>query len=442
MTISWINGRPLDGGLEDWLPHHLLEFWDGQMLRPYKVDYQSDGLGVRPARRRIFEVLELRKIRLPRSEHDRLWTGLKLDAVATFNATAEATAPGLLMLSRRIIRTLANSILLDRPALITLTCHVRPDRVAPLGVLFSSSSGRWQTRQSRDRFSREAKVQGLKSRAAFKLLEVGQPIYLWRRTRINAKFKIFKKGQTVVDLVAIDRTSPGGRVIGIDIIPAQPPRGVSTIQGNFLSPAVQESVRHFLLDPDRGRARRPVVFSGAELAEETTEDELDEMGRGHVELERRADVQTEDEGGRGAGDVPSSSGRRQGRREKDEAAGRTVDVVLSDMSEPWPQTSGFWKRSLSDPYFRMMNTSGMSFRDHAGSMDLCNAALLFSLDTLRVGGHLVCKFYQGAEDRLLESRLRKVFQSVHREKPESSRSVGFPPPIFSGRAWLVAVCIR
>ena len=62
---------------------------------------------------------------------------------------------------------------------------------------------------------------------------------------------------------------------------------------------------------------------------------------------------------------------RRGRMDnlkKDVSEGRLVDVVLSDMSEPWAQTDGFWKRSLSDPYYRMMNTSGMSFRDHAGSM--------------------------------------------------------------------------
>ena len=35
-----------------------------------------------------------------------------------------------------------------------------------------SSSKRWQNRQLRDRFTREAAVQGLKSRAAFKLLQV------------------------------------------------------------------------------------------------------------------------------------------------------------------------------------------------------------------------------------------------------------------------------
>ena len=36
----------------------------------------------------------------------------------------------------------------------------------------STSSKRWQTRQRKDRFALNAKVQGLKSRAAFKLLEV------------------------------------------------------------------------------------------------------------------------------------------------------------------------------------------------------------------------------------------------------------------------------
>lgn len=35
-----------------------------------------------------------------------------------------------------------------------------------------SSSKRWQARQLKDRFTREAAVQGLKSRAAFKLLQV------------------------------------------------------------------------------------------------------------------------------------------------------------------------------------------------------------------------------------------------------------------------------
>lgn len=39
----------------------------------------------------------------------------------------------------------------------------------------------------------------------------------------------------------------------------------------------------------------------------------------------------------------------------------------------------------------------------------------------------MCKFYQGAEDKQLEAQLKKMFGAVHREKPESSRSVGSHP---------------
>lgn len=71
----------------------------------------------------------------------------------------------------------------------------------------------------------------------------------------------------------------------------------------------------------------------------------------------------------------------------------------------------------------------------------------FSFDTLKVGGHFVAKFYQGAEDRAFEARLKKLFAVVHREKPESSRSVSVAPSCFLSSArdgglnvwWLVCV---
>lgn len=42
----------------------------------------------------------------------------------------------------------------------------------------------------------------------------------------------------------------------------------------------------------------------------------------------------------------------------------------------------------------------------------------------------MCKFYQGAEDKDLETKLRKMFKKVFREKPESSRSVSCIPILF------------
>lgn len=132
------------------------------------------------------------------------------------------------------------------------------------------------------------------------------------------------------------------------------------------------------------------------------------------------------------------------------------------MSAPWDQSTGFGVNTLSNPYNRLMNTSGIGLRDHAGSMvchhrwprhltaprtanlvydrhprrdcsihlltgtlwpaqDLCNAALQFASDTLQSGGHFICKFYQGSEDKALEALLRRMFVKVHREKPDSSR---------------------
>lgn len=79
---------------------------------------------------------------------------------------------------------------------------------------------------------------------------------------MDSKYKLFKKNQMVIDLgyapgswsqVAQERTKPDGQVVGIDLIPAQPPKGVSTIQGNFLSPVVQNIVKGYLQEFARKR---------------------------------------------------------------------------------------------------------------------------------------------------------------------------------------------
>ncbi|RYC61702.1 hypothetical protein CHU98_g4501 [Xylaria longipes] len=267
---------------------------------------------------------------------------------------------------------------LDRHASVICNC-----------TRWSSSNSRWKQRQGKDFFAREAKVQGLKSRAAFKLLEM------------DAKYKLFKRNQTIVDLVAVERTKPNGRVVGIDLIPAQPPKGVSTIQGNFLSPIVQNMVKEYLVEFAQ---RKSTPDRDADVLED--EEGVIAEKPSYIDAERAESIDSDHETGSNDG--------------------KLVDVVLSDMSAPWLQTSGFSSNTLSNPYHRMMNTSGMAFRDHAGSMDLCLAALEFASDTLRVGGHFVCKFYQGSEDKDLELKLKKMFGKVHREKPESSRNRHYP----------------
>lgn len=85
------------------------------------------------------------------------------------------------MLSRRLFRRLTDSVLLEagpakRPWCIAAICTSCPPcrRSAAAQARHASSSTRWKTRQGNDFFAREARVQGLKSRAAFKLLEVAR----------------------------------------------------------------------------------------------------------------------------------------------------------------------------------------------------------------------------------------------------------------------------
>lgn len=213
-------------------------------------------------------------------------------------------------------------------------------------------------RQSQDQFAKAAKVSGLKSRAAFKLIQ------------INDRYRLFKPGMTVVDLgfapgswsqVAVDLTKPSGRVLGVDLIPSQPPKGVNTIQGDFLSLDVQREIKTFLRDPDRGRLRRPSILASPqpEDAQNAVSEHVirETTSLSYLDFEREEN--SEDE------------------QVHSEHEDKCVDLVLSDMCEPWPIIDGLFIKSKINPYVRLMNTSGNTFRDHAGSM-VCSMDLLAS----------------------------------------------------------------
>ncbi|KAF3919930.1 hypothetical protein AA313_de0202853 [Arthrobotrys entomopaga] len=289
------------------------------------------------------------------------------------------------------------------------------------------SSKLWLRRQMGDLESREAKVQMYKSRAAFKLIQMDQ------------EHKIFRPGMTVVDLgyapgswsqVAVAQTTPNGRVIGIDLLPAPPPKGASAIQGNFLNPTIQAELRRYLADPDRGRPK-PKQSIAAPVAEDSSQPllidhnnpapeneridtnpilELDNTtASGYIAQERRDSLHevTEEE--------------NEGEKSQEEKEANTVDVVLSDMCEPWPLIEGFHLNTMLIPWRRLMNTTGIRTRDHTVSMNLCNAALVFCIDVLKPGGSFVCKFYQGGADKNLLNNVERVFNNVKKVKPASSR---------------------
>lgn len=107
----------------------------------------------------------------------------------------------------------------------------------------TNSSARWLQRQLNDPYVRAAKIDGYRSRAAYKILE------------IDDKHHILKPGQRIVDLGA----APGGwcqvaaaktgstdqdpRIVGIDYLEVEPLPGVTLLLKDFLDDDAPEALR-------------------------------------------------------------------------------------------------------------------------------------------------------------------------------------------------------
>ncbi|GAB2178306.1 RlmE family RNA methyltransferase [Dongia sp. agr-C8] len=109
----------------------------------------------------------------------------------------------------------------------------------------TASSTRWLHRQLNDPYVAEAKKQGLRSRAAFKLLQ------------LDERFHFLKPGARVVDLgaapggwtqVAGEKVLKSGRgkVIGIDILEMDPVPGAEILHLDFMSDEAPEKLKALL----------------------------------------------------------------------------------------------------------------------------------------------------------------------------------------------------
>ncbi|MDX1626858.1 MAG: SAM-dependent methyltransferase [Wenzhouxiangellaceae bacterium] len=92
------------------------------------------------------------------------------------------------------------------------------------------SSSRWRARQESDPYVRQARSEGYRARAAYKLLE------------LDRKDRLLRPGAKVVDLgaapgswaqVAAERVGPQGRVVALDLLEIEPIEGVDVLQGDF-----------------------------------------------------------------------------------------------------------------------------------------------------------------------------------------------------------------
>lgn len=99
----------------------------------------------------------------------------------------------------------------------------------------SKTSKAWMREHVTDFFVKQAKKEGYRSRAAYKLIEMAE------------RDRLLKSGMTIVDLgatpggwsqVAMEKVGQNGRVIAVDLREMMPLSGVTFIQGDFTEEAV------------------------------------------------------------------------------------------------------------------------------------------------------------------------------------------------------------
>ena len=108
-------------------------------------------------------------------------------------------------------------------------------------------STRWLERQLNDPYVRQAKAEGYRSRAAYKLIE------------LDERFKFVRKAKAVVDLgiapggwaQVVRKTSPKAAIVGIDLLPVNPIDGVTIYEMDFMDDAAPDLLMQSLgQEPD------------------------------------------------------------------------------------------------------------------------------------------------------------------------------------------------
>jgi 23S rRNA (uridine2552-2'-O)-methyltransferase len=97
----------------------------------------------------------------------------------------------------------------------------------------TKSGSAWMHEHVTDPYVKKAQLDGYRSRAAYKLLE------------IDKRDRLLRPGMTVVDLgaapgswcqVAVQKMKKQGRVLAIDLLPVAPMPGVESLEGDFTEP--------------------------------------------------------------------------------------------------------------------------------------------------------------------------------------------------------------
>ncbi|KAG7663780.1 uncharacterized protein J8A68_002640 [[Candida] subhashii] len=324
----------------------------------------------------------------------------------------------------------------------------------------SKSSTLWVSRHINDHHAKSAKQQSYRSRAAYKLIELNQKFKLFNKSSTNIVDLGFAPGAwTQVAIEEMKKVKKPYNIIGVDLIMCGAPEGSWFIQGDILKKSTHEKIReHFRTtkaidpkdhtSPEAEPSMEPFSNSPKEdsiAAHQQQQSDpkeipiynppkkpkswpLTEPLANSPKVDTIASVVNPDSQINASPSADPSSKTNSGASDTYSGADTTTSQQNdpSDHTSPSANTKANRGTDLSRPVDliisdMMANVTGIKDVDHFASMDLCDAALILSHNLLKPHGNLVMKFYTGAEDKVLESRMKKMFNKVARMKPETCR---------------------
>lgn len=191
-------------------------------------------------------------------------------------------------------------------------------------------------------------------------------------------------------------------IIGFDILCGTPPSGISTIQGNIFSKRahslIEEKFKEAALKRilDKRKKSKADVLELAYFFNEQNESLIDT-------------------------EVDSSLNRLDKLSLEDSVeVSYKPDLILSDLTAPYPQQQGFFNNTNSKPYLRTGSNKILNKpiidKDGKAILDLADAGLVLACDLLKALGSFFLRLdnvnHNDKEIDLLRARLKRVFKEV------------------------------
>ena len=120
-----------------------------------------------------------------------------------------------------------------------------PDRRVKTAKKRTESSTRWLQRQLNDPYVKQAKADGYRSRAAYKLIELDEKFGLIRGSKRVVDLGIAPGGWSQV----VRAKAPKAEVVGIDLLPTEPIEGVTIFEMDFMDDAAPAKLEDALGGP-------------------------------------------------------------------------------------------------------------------------------------------------------------------------------------------------